>query len=98
MTKAKPAAPAKGKSLEDFRAAHDKNFIVPEKIKAGLAKLGDSWMYEMEFMKLAGLSTTDLAAFRDGFTDYYVDVSARNAKRVWAGTMKFAKVLREKMT
>jgi hypothetical protein len=97
MTTAKTNAPAKGKSLDEFRAAHDKNFIVPQKIKAGLVKLGDSWMYEMEFMKLCGLSTTDLAMFREEFKAYYVEVG-RSSKRVWAGTPQFAKVLREKMT
>ena len=98
MSTDKPAAPVKGKSLDEFRAAHDKNFIVPQRIKAGLEKLGESWMYEMEFMKLCGLSTTDLSAFRGEFVPYFVEVGGRNVKRVWAGTTKFATALRSKLT
>lgn len=85
-----------GKSLEAFRAAHDKNYIVPGKINGALTKLGaEGWEYEVDFMKLAQLSTTDLAAFRDQFTDHIVEVGGRNPKRVWVGTKAFAKKLRE---
>lgn len=85
-----------GKSLEAFRAAHDKNYIVPTKIKVALAKLGaEGWEYEVDFMKLAQLSTTDLANFREQFTDHVVEVGGRNAKRVWVGTKSFATKLRE---
>lgn len=83
-----------GKDFESFRAAHDKNFIVPNKIKAGLAALGESWMYEAEFMKSCGISQTDFAAYRDQFAEFYVDVGGRNPKRVWAGTKAFANKLR----
>lgn len=83
-----------GKDFEAFRAAHDKSFIVPKKIREGLAKLGESWLYEAEFMKLCSLSQTDFAAYRDQFTDFYVTVGGRTAKRVWAGTKAFANKLR----
>ena len=88
-----------GRSIEDFRAAHDKNFIVPNKIREGLAQLGpDGWEYEVGFLKIASLSTTDLARFRDHFETYIVDVGApRNPKRVWVGSVALAKKLREMM-
>lgn len=90
-------AKTKGKSLDDFRAAHDKSFIVPKKIRDGLAQLGESWEYEVEFMRRCGLSTTDLAAYRTSFQDHVVDIGGKNPKRIWAGTKKFATQLREKL-
>lgn len=87
--------PKIGRSLDEFRAAHDKNYIVPQKIKAALAKIGDGWEYEIEFLKLAGLSTTDLAMFREQFSDFTVATPGKNPKRIWAGTKELARKLRE---
>jgi hypothetical protein len=89
---AKKAAGA-GRSLADFRAAHDKGFIVPARIKAALEKLGDGWAYEIEFCKLAAIGIADLANFRDQFADHVVLVE--RTKRVWAGTKGLAAKLRE---
>ncbi len=92
------AAAPKGKTLEDFRSAHDKNYIVPKKIKDALAKLGDSWEYEIDFIKLAGVSTTDMVRFREQFEDHIVGVKINGGshkKNVWAGTLSLAKKLRE---
>jgi hypothetical protein len=92
------AVASKGKSLEEFRSAHDKNYIVPKKIKEALAKLGDSWEYEVDFLKLASLSTTDLAQYKDQFEAYIVPVKVSGGshkKNVWAGTPAFAAKLRE---
>jgi hypothetical protein len=105
--KAKPAAvkssertTVKGKTLEDFRIAHDKNYIVPKKIKDALAKLGESWEYEIDFMKIAGISTTDLVNFREQFESHIVAVKSNGShrKNVWAGTVAFAAKLREMST
>jgi hypothetical protein len=89
--KAKPT----GKSLADFRAAHDKSFIVPKKINEGLAALGDSWEYEPAFIKIAGLSVADCAAYREQFEEFIVVVGSKTKKRVWCGTKKLAAQLRE---
>jgi len=84
-----------GKNLSDFRAAHDRSFIVPRKIESAIQKLGpDGWDYEVQFLKLAELSTTDLALFRDQFEDFTVMVGGRNAKRCWCGSKELAKKLR----
>jgi hypothetical protein len=91
-------AHTRGKSLEEFRQAHDKNYIVPRKIKEALAKLGESWEYEVDFMKLAGVSTTDLVNFREQFEEHIVTVKVNGSshrKNVWAGTVAFAAKLRE---
>lgn len=94
------ATKSKTKTLSDFRAVHDKNFVVPEKIKAGLAKLGkDGWEYEAEFMKMCGVGTIDFARFREQFEEFYVIVPGTNgtksSKRVWAGSKAAAAKLRE---
>lgn len=89
---------ASGKSLEEFRSAHDKNYIVPKKIKDALTKLNESWEYEIDFIKLAGVSLTDLATFREQFDEHIVAVKVSGAshrKNVWAGTVAFATKLRE---
>lgn len=88
---------AKGKDIEAFRAAHDKSYIVPKKVKEALAELGDAWEYESDFVRRCALSQTDFAAYRDQFSDFYVELGGRNPKRVWAGTKAFANKLRERM-
>ena len=87
-----------GKSLQEFRAEHDKSYIVPKKIKDAIEKLGDGWEYEAQFLRLAGLSVTDLAAYRDQFEAHIVVVGGRNSKRVWVGTAKLAAQMREMVT
>lgn len=93
LTAAAPRASV-GKSLQEFRSAHDKSFWVPQRIREVLKKMGDSWEYEAGILKLAQLSTTDLAAYRDQFEDYIVVTSGRNPKRVWCGTTEMAEQLR----
>jgi len=83
----------KGRSLADFRAAHDKATIIPHKIREGLAKLGKAgWLYESEFVKLAGVSPMDFSAYRDEFAAYFVQLRDR---RAWAGSEKLATQMRE---
>jgi hypothetical protein len=91
----KPRAKSPGKSLADFRASHDKNFIVPHKIRQALKKIGAGWEYELDLLKIAGLSTGDLAHFRDQFEDHIVNTTGKNPKRVWCGTVKLAAQLRD---
>lgn len=90
----------KGKDLEAFRAVHDKSYLVPKRIVAGLAELGESWEYEAEFIRRCQLSTTDFATYREPFLEHSVDTASMNGlrgKRVWCGTKKFAAQLREKI-
>ena len=89
--------PVKGKDLSSFRAIHDKAFRIPLIIKNALKDLGDSWEYEGEFLKRSGISTTDMAVYRDQFTPHWFEVRAnnRNVKRIWCGTAKYAAKLQE---
>lgn len=94
--KASSSAAKVGKSLQEFRAEHDKSYIVPLKIREAIKKLGvDGWEYEVQFLRLAGLSVTDLAAYRDEFADHFVVVGGRNPKRLWAGSVGLAQKMRE---
>lgn len=81
------------KSLADFRKAYDKSYIVPTKVRAGLAALGSSWEYEVEFAKSIAVSLGDLGMFRDAFADHIVQV--KEGRRIWAGTKAIAQQMRE---
>lgn len=86
------------KNLGTFRALHDDNVVIPNKIKAALATMAqaghEEWEYEGDFIKLAKLSTTQLGAHREQFLGYIVETSGKNAKRVWFATEKAAKSAR----
>jgi hypothetical protein len=89
-------APAQtvGRSLAEFKQTYDKNTIIPQKVRAALKELGTAWEYEAEFIKRADISYTDLAAFRDMFSDHVVIVKREN-KKIWCGTVAFANQLKE---
>jgi len=85
--------------LSAFRASHDPNVIVPAKIKAALAQMlaehKEAWRYEADLLKLAGISTTQLALFRGQFEAHVVETKGNNAKRVWFADAKVAASARE---
>lgn len=92
---------AKIKTLEDFRSAHDNNIIIPNKIRAALAAMlkegAEQWEYEADFQKRAGISQTQIGAYREGFTDHIVEapgLGGRTARRVWFADAKVAKKVR----
>lgn len=94
-------ATPKGKTLGDFRAVHDLNVIVPNKIRAALAAMlkesNEQWEYEVDFMKRATISPTNIAAFRDQFAEHIVQtphVHGRQSKRVWFADPKVARKAR----
>lgn len=84
----------KGRSLSDFRMTYDKSTIIPSKIKTALKELGASWEYEREFVTRANVTYADLSNFRDEFAEHCIVIRAEN-KRIWAGTISFAKELRQ---
>lgn len=90
------------KTLDDLRALHDKNVLVPNKIRAGIAALlksGDEYAYDEDFRRLAGLAPVDLKEYREEFAEYWVTLPATNGKRdarkVWFATVSLAKKWRE---
>jgi hypothetical protein len=92
----------KSKTIADFRAMHDVNVIVPNKIRDALAAMlkegSEQWEYEGDFVKRAGISQTQLGAFREQFIDHVIEVSSgqsgRAGRRVWFADAKAAKKLR----
>lgn len=92
---------SKSRTLSDFRAAHDQNVIIPTKIRAALAAMlkegPEQWEYELEFLKRAGVSTTQLAQFRDQFEAHVVvaGTGKSGGKRVWFADPKIAKKVRD---
>lgn len=97
-TTPKPNSPIM--SLDEFRKRHDKSTIVPQKIKAGLAKLREKkgWCYEKDFIALCELNANDFAAFRGQFVEEFavpVKNESRHETRAWAGSKAVADKLRE---
>lgn len=100
----------KPRTLSDFRAAHDKDVVIPNKIRAALEAMAkehaERWCYEGEdpdvgpgILKRTGISTTDLGRYRERFEAHIVVVPGRNgksqAKRVWFATIKAAEAARK---
>lgn len=83
--------PTRARSIADFRAAYDKETIVPAKVGAALKALGSGWLYETEFVREAGVSHSDLSMFRDRYAAHVVNARDR---RIWVGNTKVAETMR----
>lgn len=90
------ATPKKGKSVADFRAIHDPSVAIPAKISAALKKMKDakdSWNYEADVAQLAGITTAQLAMFREEFKEHLVEAPGTRSSRpriVWFATPALA--------
>lgn len=89
-----PASARPGRSFAEWEAKYDRADVVPRRIEAALAQLGEQWEYELEFLRRAGVSTTQLARHRDRYLDHIVYLRAER-KRVWVGSVETAKRMRE---
>ena len=96
LTPSRPASAGAGTmGLEEFRAAHDKSFIVPKRIQEALDSLGpDKCMYESDFIRKVNVSTNELAQYRDMFAAFWLPTTRDGRRRVWAGSKEFAEELR----
>ncbi len=98
MATAKP----KPRTADDFRAAHDKDVIVPNKIRTGLTALLEigpqHYEYDEGFRALCGLQGADLANYRGKFVNHWFMTpgtsGGKGVKRVWFGDAKVAARLR----
>lgn len=95
----KPAV--KPRTAADYRAAHDTDVIVPNKIKAGFTKLlavgPENWAYDEEFRSLCELQAAQLADYREQFKQYWFITPGQRGKpgkRVWFGDSRVATRLR----
>lgn len=95
---------AKGRTVADFRSVHDKDIVIPNKIRGAFAEMAkegpEHYLYEGELLKLAVVSTTDLAKIRESFGDHIVTVRHVNGKalsspkNIWFHDPKVAKRVR----
>ena len=90
----KPAA----LSMEDLDKQYNPNIIIPARIRAGLAKLGDHAMTAMNFQHEANVTTVQLAQYSEMFESYQVIVRDNGKpKTLWCGTEAFARKVRERL-
>lgn len=89
------------RTLADFRDAHDRDVIVPKKMRAALetiAKVGpEHFEYEQDFIKLASISQGEITKYRGQFEAHIVETPAahgKTVKRVYFGNPKVAAKLR----
>ncbi len=97
-----PKVTKKVKTAADFRAAHDPDVIVPNKIRSALAEMlregKENWEYEGDFVRRAKIGMAQLTTFREQFAAHIVDApaeSSQRARRVWFADAKIAKKIRE---
>ena len=85
-------------SLEDLDQQYNPNVIIPQRIRAGLAKLGDHAMTSLNFQREANVTTLQLAQFAEQFEDHIVIVrESGKPKTLWCGTPAFARKVKERL-
>jgi len=85
-------------SLTDLDNAYNPNVIVPAKIKAALAKLGDHAMTSVNFHKEAGITLLQLSQFGEEFEEFQVVIRENGKpKTLWCGTKAFALKVKERL-
>jgi hypothetical protein len=89
------------KTLADFNANFNPDVKVPMRLKAALASLAgegpEAWEYEVDFIKRAAVSTTQIAKYREQFTKHFVAVRmdrSGSIKNIWFGDPKVAEKAR----
>jgi hypothetical protein len=93
----------KPRTVADFKAAHDRDTIIPNKIRAGLAKLlemgPEHYEYAEQFRALCGLQSAELAQYKGLFKRHWFVAQSMSSggareKQVWFGDAKVADRLR----
>lgn len=80
------------RSFQEFRNTFDLETIVPKRVNDTLKKLGSGWLFEMEFCKLANVTSTQIANFRERYADHIVCIKDR--RRIWVGKKNIAEEMR----
>lgn len=86
------------KNLASYKALHDPNVKIPNKIRAAFAAMlkkdgPEAWEYEGDFRKIADISQTQLSEFREQFLDHIVVAPAAHGtsrKNCWIASAKAA--------
>lgn len=87
---------------DDFMKQHDKSYIVPNKIEAGIKKLGPKgWLYQNDFMKLCEVTNPqDFGTYCVPFEKDHciaIAIGGSKSKRAWAGSKELAERLRKRL-
>lgn len=89
------------RSVADFRALHDPAIVVSNKIRSTLAAMlkdgPEHWEYESDFVRRAGLSNSQIGAYREQFAEHIVETPSMNRsspRRVWFADAKVARKVR----
>lgn len=90
---------AKPKTFADWNSLHNDDVKVPAKITAALITMlkehPESWEYEGDFAKRAGVGQAQLAAYREQFKDHIVTAKIDSRPRLtWFADKKVAKKAR----
>lgn len=88
----------KRRTLNDLYAEHDDDVLIPGKITAALKALAkegpEQHETDTEFSRRAGVSNTQLGAYREQFRKHFIVLAGRNGKRYWFGNPEAAKKAR----
>lgn len=85
------------KTLASFRALFDPDVRIPAAINAALESLAkdggpEAWEYEADFIKRAGISTSQIGVYREQF-DKHIAVArekGKSEKKAWFADSKVA--------
>lgn len=70
-----------GRSIDELYTLHDP----AKRIASAIGMLEDGWLYEIDFIRAAGINAADLGQHRDKFKDHWATVD-RTGKRAWFGS------------
>lgn len=85
-------------SMDDLDQQYNPDVIIPNRIRAALARLGDHAMTSMNFQREANVTTAQLVQYSHEFESFQVIVRDNGkAKTLWCGTEAFAKKVKERL-
>ena len=94
-----PVVKKKGNTIAGFREENIPAVRIPARIKAGFSlmkKEGHAYMYSVDFARLAGVSTADLNAYHEQFSDQTHELgNSSRSKLVWFATPALKKAALE---
>jgi hypothetical protein len=81
-----PVAKKATNSVAAFRNEHIAEVSIPNKIRAGLAKMktdGQAWYYQADFARVSGVKPSDLNDYAGQFKDQVHELPGSRGKLVW---------------
>lgn len=85
-----------GRAEDEFEREYDKDYKIPNAIRAGLKRLGSRWMRNLDFAKHCGINPVDLNAYADQFGEHIVQEPGNRRVYIWWGSVEKAQFWRDK--